>query len=109
MRRYNWPGNVRELENEVQHIVIAAPPGAFRVHKEDLARHIIESTALDTGSGTLKEQVAQFEKQKIEEALEQTQGERGPAAEMLGIDPTTLGRKAEKYGLPLKKSHKGRA
>ena len=109
MCRYTWPGNVRELENEVQRIVIAAPPGAFRVHKENLAKHIIESTDLDTGSGTLKEQVAQFEKQKIEEALVQTQGERGPAAEMLGIDPTTLGRKAEKYGLPLKKSHKERA
>ena len=109
MCRYTWPGNVRELENEVQRIVIAAPRSAFRVHKEDLARHIIESTNLDTGSGTLKEQVAQFEKQKIEEALAQTQGERGPAAEMLGIDPTTLGRKAEKYGLPLKKSHKERA
>ena len=109
MRRYNWPGNVRELENEVQRIVTAAPQSAFRVHKEDLARHIIESTALYTGSGTLKEQVAQFEKQKIEEALAQTQGERGAAAEMLGVDPTTLGRKAEKYGLALKKSHKGRA
>ena len=100
MCRYTWPGNVRELENEVQRIVIAAPPGAFRVHKENLAKHIIESTDLDTGSGTLKEQVAQFEKQKIEEALAQTHGERGPAAEMLGIDPTTLGRKAKKYGLP---------
>ena len=100
MCRYTWPGNVRELENEVQRIVIAAPPGAFRVHREDLPKHIIESTDLDTGSGTLKEQVAQFEKQKIEEALAQTQGERGPAAEMLGIDPTTLGRKAKKYGLP---------
>ena len=100
MCRYTWPGNVRELENEVQRIVIAAPPGAFRVHREDLPKHIIESTDLDTGSGTLKEQVAQFEKQKIEEALAQTHGERGPAAEMLGIDPTTLGRKAKKYGLP---------
>ena len=41
MRRYNWPGNVRELENEVQRIVIAAPPGAFRVHKEDLLRILL--------------------------------------------------------------------
>ena len=69
MRRYDWPGNVRELENEVQRIVIAAPQSAFRVHREDLDKRIIESTDLDTGSGTLKEQVAQFEKQKIEEAL----------------------------------------
>ena len=42
MCRYTWPGNVRELENEVQRIVLDAPRSAFRVHKEDLARHIIE-------------------------------------------------------------------
>ena len=107
MCRYTWPGNVRELENEVQRIVIAAPRSAFRVHKEDLAKHIIESANLDTGSGTLEEQVAQFEKQKIEEALAQTQGERGPAAEMLGIHPTTLVRKAERCGLPLKRVIRG--
>ena len=108
MCRYNWPGNVRELENKVHRIVTAAPQSAFRVHKEDLPRDIIEPTDLAPGSGTLAEQVAQFEKQKIEEALAQTQEAREPAAKILGIHPTTLGRKAEKYGLPLKKSHKGR-
>ena len=106
MCRYTWPGNVRELEHEVQRIVIAAPQSAFRVHKDDL---LIEPSDLDMGSSTLEAHVAQFEKQKIEEALAQTQGERGPAAEMLGIHPTTLGRKAKKYGIPRKKNHKGRA
>lgn len=109
MCRYTWPGNVRELEHEVQCIAIAAPQSAFRVHKEDLPRHIIEPSDLDMGDSKLEEQVAQFERQKIQEALAQTQGERGPAAEMLGIHPTTLGRKAKKYGISLKKSHKGQA
>ena len=99
MRRYNWPGNVRELENEVQRIVIAAPPGAFRVHKEDLDKRIIESTDLDTGSGTLDEQVAQFEKQKIEEALAQTQSNITQAAKMLGLNRSRLSRKIKNYRL----------
>ena len=99
MRRYNWPGNVRELENEVQRIVIAAPPGAFRVHKEDLDKRIIESTDLDTGGGTLDEQVAQFEKQKIEEALAQTQGNITQAAKMLGLNRSKLSRKIKNYRL----------
>ena len=92
MCRYTWPGNVRELENEVQRIVIAAPQNAFRVHKEDLSRHIIESTDLDTGSGTLKEQVAQFKRQKIQETLAQTQDNVKQAAKRLGIDESTVRR-----------------
>ena len=97
MCRYAWPGNVRELENEVQRIVIAAPPGAFRVHKEDLDKRIIESTNLD--SGTLDEQVAQFEKQKIEEALAQTQSNITQAAKMLGLNRSKLSRKIKNYRL----------
>ena len=93
MRRYNWPGNVRELENEVHRIVsTVAPPGAFRVHKEDLANCIIESTDLDTGSGTLKEQVAHFRRQKIQEVLAQTQGNVKRAASILDINESTVRR-----------------
>ncbi len=90
---------MRELENEVQRIVIASPPGAFRVHEEDLHKRIIESTDLDTGSGTLDEQVAQFEKQKIEEALAQMQDNIKQAAEVLGVGRSKLSRKVKKYNL----------
>ena len=90
--RYTWPGNVRELEHEVRHIVIAAPQSAFRVHKEDLSRHIIESADLDLDSGTLKELVAQFKRLKIKETLAQTQGNVKQAAKILGIDESTVRR-----------------
>ena len=73
--------------------------GAFRVHQEDLDTRIIESTALDTGSGTLDEQVAQFEKQKIEEALAQTQSNITRAAKMLGLNRSKLSRKIKNYRL----------
>lgn len=96
MSRYPWPGNVRELENEVQRIVVTAPRNAFRVHKEDLDKKVIESTDLDMGNGTLKEQVAQFEKQKIRDALAQTQGNITQAANMLGVNPSTLNKKINK-------------
>lgn len=92
MCRYTWPGNVRQLENEVERIVIAAPQSAFRVHKEDLSRQIIESTDLDTGNGTLKELVAQFKRQKIQETLAQTQGNVKQASKILGIDESTVRR-----------------
>ncbi len=96
---YTWPGNVRELENVVECIVIAAPQSAFRVHKEDLSRQIIESTDLDTDNGTFDEQVAQFEKKIIQDALEQTQGVIAHAAKILRMDRSKLSRKAKNYGL----------
>ena len=92
MCRYTWPGNVRELEHEVQRIVTAAPQSAFRVHKEDLANANIESGDLDTGSGTLKELVAQFKRLKIQETLDQTRGNVKQAAKILGIDESTVRR-----------------
>ncbi len=99
---YTWPGNVRELENVVERIVIAAPQSAFRVHKEDLSRQIIESTDLDTGNGTFDEQVAQFEKKIIQDALAQKQGVIAHAAKMLRMDRSKLSRKAKNYGLTRK-------
>ncbi len=99
---YTWPGNVRELENVVERIVIAAPQSAFRVHKEDLSKQIIESTDLDTGNGTFDEQVAQFEKKIIQDALAQKQGVIAHAAEMLSMDRSTLSRRAKEYGLTRK-------
>ncbi len=92
MCRYTWPGNVRELENEVARIVSDSPQSAFRVHKEDLAKRIIESTDLDTGSGTLKELVAQFKRHTIQETLARTQGNVKNAAKILGIDESTVRR-----------------
>ena len=92
MCRYTWPGNVRELEHEVQRIVIAAPQSAFRVHKDDLPRNIIEPLDLDTGSGKYKEQIAQCRRQIIQKALDQTQGNFAQAAEKLGIAESTVRR-----------------
>ena len=92
MCRYIWPGNVRELKNAVECIIREAPPGAFRVHKEDLANANIKSADLDTGSGTLKELVAQFKRQKIQEILARTQGNIKQAAKILGIDESTVRR-----------------
>ena len=48
---------------------------------------------------TLDEQVAQFEKQKIEEALAQTQSNITQAAKMLGPHRSKLSRKVKDYRL----------
>jgi DNA-binding NtrC family response regulator len=96
LQTYRWPGNVRELQNCIERAVILAEDGDI------LPRHLnlsfIEPLAPDTPpspweqldlSGTLTEAtrriVAEMEKRKIEQTLREADGNRGRAAEFLGI------------------------
>jgi two-component system response regulator AtoC len=104
---YTWPGNVRELENTVhraiilaresvitpQHIVFTGAPGK---HESDVDEDIQEKVA----SGVkLKDIVAQVERQAIEAALEQSDGNRSQAAKQLGIYRRLLYAKIKEYEL----------
>jgi two-component system, NtrC family, response regulator AtoC len=104
---YTWPGNVRELENTVhrsiilaresvitpQHIVFTGAPGK---HETNVDEDIQEKVA----SGVkLKDIVAEVERQAIEAALEQADGNRSQAAKQLGIYRRLLYAKIKEYEL----------
>ncbi len=104
---YHWPGNVRELENTVhraiilaresvitpQHIVFTGAPGKS---DSDVDDEIHEKVA----SGVkLKDIVAAVERQAIEAALEQAEGNRSQAAKQLGIYRRLLYAKIKEYEL----------
>lgn len=85
---HRWPGNVRELDNLIQRSVILASGDA--VTADDLAFEQAgdeQSRADDSG---LQRGVQDHEFQLIFDALEKANGNRGDAAEMLGISPRTL-------------------
>lgn len=94
LQNYDWPRNIRELKSVIERAAILTPEN-----------HLIIPEVLfdqeDTGTfhGTLEEQVAQFEKQKIQDALAQVQGNITQAARMLGVDRSRLSRKVKKYNL----------
>ena len=97
---YRWPGNVRELRNVVERSLLLKNEGG-RVEKEDL-------TLAGAGSGRgeptwsgepLTEEVKEFEKRVILEALEKCDGVVAKAADALGISRTNLHNKLRKHDL----------
>jgi len=98
LTEYAWPGNVRELENAIEHAVSLTSTGLIMT--DDLPPFLRErNTAADLlghaaqGPYTL----AELEQKYILDILEQTQGNKSRAAQILGMDRKTLYRKLEQY------------
>ena len=94
---YDWPGNVRELQNALEHAVVltrgtSIEPGALperitRRKKEPLVADRVQANpALDV-----------IERAYIMWVLQAEGGNKTRAAEVLGIDPSTLYRKLSRY------------
>jgi two-component system response regulator HydG len=92
---YDWPGNVRELENAVERAVILSgdeigldclPPKL----KEDRTPEIRDREGLRP---TLEE----IERRYVREILASVEDDKTSAADILGIDLSTLYRKLRKY------------
>jgi two-component system response regulator HydG len=94
---YDWPGNVRELENALEHAVVltrnpviepaALPERITKRRKEPLvAERSYRNPTLDV-----------IERAYIMWVLQVEGGNKTRAAEILGIDPSTLYRKLSRY------------
>jgi NtrC-family two-component system response regulator AlgB len=95
LQRYPWPGNVRELRNAVERAVILATDTAIGL--ADLPTQIGSPPRPGVALGgrvTLEE----LEAEHIRRVLTTTSTIE-EAAEVLGIDPSTLYRKRKRYGL----------
>jgi transcriptional regulator with PAS, ATPase and Fis domain len=95
---YPWPGNVRELINVLERIIITSRQEIISV--EDLPGNFRQAAAaapLRPGlMMPLRDVLELVEKDVIEQALRTAKSLR-QAAKALGIDPSTLLRKAEKH------------
>ncbi|WP_070967407.1 sigma-54-dependent transcriptional regulator [Vibrio sonorensis] len=95
LMNHNWPGNVRELRNAAERFVLLG--------KLDLITEQDRQTDIST---SLSEQVAEFEKGVIEQALISHQGSIKGTMEYLQLARKTLYDKMQKYGLE-KENYKG--
>jgi formate hydrogenlyase transcriptional activator len=100
LMQYDWPGNVRELQNMVERALILNPNGPV-VFDDPCGGG---STADTGGMGQLGEIIKLDDviAESIRRALEMTDGRihgKGGAAELLGVNPSTLRSRMQKLGL----------
>jgi len=96
---YSWPGNVRELENLIENLVVLTREPVIR--KMHLPERMLRSTNEDFpiidlhGIMPLKEAVGILEDKLIEMAMSEY-GTTRKAAQVLGVDQSTIVRKLNK-------------
>ncbi len=107
LQEYSWPGNVRELENILGRAIINMRPTETVIRPEHLPQFFphgprqtpVASAFVGQEARSLKDAVADFEREYLRRALEQHRGNKTRVAAQLGISLRSLYYKMERYGL----------
>jgi transcriptional regulator with GAF, ATPase, and Fis domain len=107
LQNYDWPGNVRELRNVIERAVILARGGPLDFDLPVSNRPLPARVATPAANAPQPELLTEAELQRRERdnllaTLEKTNWKiKGPngAAEILGVKPTTLFSRMEKWGI----------
>ncbi|HMP02987.1 MAG TPA: sigma-54 dependent transcriptional regulator [Gemmatales bacterium] len=115
LRFFSWPGNTRQLEGMVERMVLTATDAVIDeqvLPVEIINTHFILDVQTTPPRADEKSAVAAgmkpyevIEKRAILEALGQTKGHVGRAAQILGYGQATVYRKIKRFGIPLKATY----
>lgn len=94
---YQWPGNIRELQNVLEYVFVVGR-GAVLTLSELPPEFREVSLAVKENIHAVTQTISD-EKTLILQALQQSQGKLGLAAELLGISRATFWRKRKQYKL----------
>ena len=102
LQQYRWPGNVRELENVIEHAMVFATGNTIEI--SDLPGVITgrggdDLLAIPGGDRALPDILEDLERQLILRAFRKAKGVKTETARLLGIKPSALYYKLEKYGI----------
>jgi DNA-binding NtrC family response regulator len=92
LAQYDWPGNVRELRNLIERSLILGTLNVSALYPV-ATRPAPASPAAATGATDLQT----LEKQHILAVLDSVQGDKGKAAQLLGISRRTLERRCAEW------------
>lgn len=99
LESYSFPGNIRELENLIERLSVVSESQiiddkliSYHINPKPQMTNIYSNLPLD-------EALFNFEKNLIMQALKDTNGKRHKAAQLLGINTSTLYYKLEKFDL----------
>ena len=96
LERYDWPGNIRELRNAIERMAILSPGDAID-HRRRPARD--PHAAVAARPSGLHETRDSAERDRIRQALDQTDWNVSSAARLLGIERTNLHKRIRTLGL----------
>lgn len=88
---YPWPGNVRELQNVVHRTLLLS--------RNEVIEPCDLPADLNATSKASGKRLEDIEREHILKVLKEAGGQKGRAAELLGVDPKTLYRKLIRYGI----------
>jgi DNA-binding NtrC family response regulator len=99
LRKYDWPGNVRELENALERAAVLA--GGRTITLDHLPDRVINppTASITDDRAADNPTLDMIERAYVLWVLECEGGNKAKTAEVLGIDPSTLYRKLNRYGV----------
>jgi DNA-binding NtrC family response regulator len=99
LRSFSWPGNVRELENALERAVILTSGEVIEISV--LPERVTERrpTPLVSAATQTTPTLDMVERAYIMWVLQSEGGNKSRAADVLGIDPSTLYRKLSRFGV----------
>jgi len=98
LMRHEFNGNIRELQNIIEHAIIMCP--SVVVEKSHLPDYLLkESASPASGGSEAPQNIEEFERMRIEEALALCHYNKQETAQKLGIHVTTLWRKMKSLGI----------
>jgi DNA-binding NtrC family response regulator len=107
LQKYHWPGNVRELLNVIERAVVLSKSDVITVFDlpEALRQELSPVASIQNrrSGGSLKQALANPERQIIIDALENNGWNRQKTSKMLGINRTTLYKKMKRFGIEFEK------
>lgn len=94
LRSYHWPGNVRELQHAIEKAVILCEGNIIR--PKDI---LVKQTWQPQEATAIVQNLEEVERQAIEKAIRQNNGNLTAASEQLGISRQTLYNKLKRFKL----------
>ena len=97
---YPWPGNIRELQNTIERTVILCPNELVCRGDLQLSAFALRSDRAvheQASAGYRELSLAELEREHILATLEATDWNKSQAAQILGIERSTLDRKLKRY------------
>ncbi len=102
LTEYEWPGNVRELQNTIERTVILCRNEMVRATDIQLSTLSMRLSPVEASAGGFsrefrEESLADVEREHILSTLDHTDWNKSRAAQILGIERSTLDRKLKRY------------